>query len=200
MRISPTTYRKLYTIDRTVRTIMNICGVVWFVLLFAVVLPTPYRKLFTCGFFAAFGMFVLLGVVRVCFSPFVKSDEEEELEQKVDDILKNRQADGQHLLVEDYSPLHDLTEEQKERFKQLLRDLMPHPDKPDYINLSVVAQYLTALEQSGKATLDDKHNLRLWVIQVTGKNVPASSQFNEAIPSTNKKKVAKARETIERIL
>lgn len=200
MHISPSTYRKLYTIDRTIRTIMNICAGIWLVTLIAFVIPTPYRQPFAYASIIFLAVVVILALVRTCLSPFVKSEEEEEFEQKVDYILSKSHADERQSLIEDYSPLCDLTVEQREKVKQLLRNLNSQTDKPDHINLAVMAQYLTALEQLGKARLDDKRNLRLWVAQVTGRKVQSPSQFNEAVPSTNKRKIANAREIIERIL
>lgn len=200
MRISPSTYHRLYTIDRTIRTIMRVCTVIWFALIIAVVLPTPYKQSFASACLITLGIICLLAMVRVCFSWFVKSDEEEEMEKRVEYILNTNYAEERQSMIEDYSPLCDLTLEQKEKVKHLLRDLKPQPDKPDQINLAVMAQHLTALQQLGKAHLDDKRNLRLWVAQVTGKKVQSSSQFNEAVPSTNKKKIANARQSIERIL
>ena len=200
MHISPFTYRILYTIDRAIRYIMRVLAGGWFFLIIFIIIPTPYRKEFAYAFLITLGIVCLLAVVRICLSPFVKSDEEEEMEEKVEYILKERHADELQAMIEDYSPLCDLTTEQRDRVKQLLRDLKPQPDKPDHINLAVMAQHLTALKDLGKAHLDDKRNLRLWVARVTEKKVQSPSQFNEAVPSTNKKKVANAREVIERIL
>ena len=103
-------------------------------------------------------------------------------------------------MIENYTPLCDLTDEQQERLKQLLRNQPSHTSKPDHINLSRIAKYLTALEQMGKANLTDKQNLRLWVAQVTGKNVPSSSQFKEAIPAKPKEKVLKMKQEIEKLI
>ena len=52
----------------------------------------------------------------------------------------------------------------------------------------------------GKADLTDKYHLRLWVAEVTQKEVPGSSQFNEAIPSTATTKVSKAQKELEQLL
>lgn len=200
MHISPSTYRRLYTIDRTVRTIMHICCAVWFVLLFAVVLPTPYRKLFSCGFFVAFGIFILLAVVRVCFSRFVKSDEEEQMEEQVEYILQKHHKDLLQSVQDDYSPLCNLTPEQEERIKLLLHDLPSNPKKTDYIYLSHIANHLKALEQMDKARLNNVYALQSWVERVVSKRTPDYRQFNEAIQNATDSKVAKAREMIKRIL
>lgn len=53
---------------------------------------------------------------------------------------------------------------------------------------------------SGKAELRDKRRLRQWVAEVTGRQVPSSSQFNEAIPSKAATKVAAARKELETLL
>ena len=84
--------------------------------------------------------------------------------------------------------------------RQLLRDLPSHLKKPDAINMAMQAYYLTALEELGYADLIDKHSLRLWLAQITGKQVPDTSQFNDAIPSGAKTKIANARKKIEKIL
>ena len=99
-----------------------------------------------------------------------------------------------------YTPLCNVSSLQEARIKQLLHDLPGHHNKPGQINLAVMAQYLTALERLGKADLKDKHNLRLWVAQVTQKEVPNASQFNEAIPSTTRTKISAACEDLKTIL
>ena len=111
MHISPSTYRKLYAIDRTIRTIMKVCGGVWFGTIIAVVIPTPYKQLCAYACLIALGILFLLAVVRLCLSPFVKSDEEEEFEEQVEYILKKHHANERQSLIEDYTPLCHLTEE-----------------------------------------------------------------------------------------
>ncbi len=194
------TRNRLYTIDRIVRKVLGVVTVVLFVLLILATLNTPWKQIFAYIFFGVGAAWALLIICRLCFSPFVKSDEEEEFEEKVEYILKQHHASELQAMIEDYSPLRNLSPEQSERVKQLLRKQPSHPDKPDHIYLAYIAKYLTALEQLGKADLSDKRNLRLWVAQVTGKKVPSPSQFNEAIPAKAKDKVAKAREALERIL
>ena len=63
-----------------------------------------------------------------------------------------------------------------------------------------IARYLTALEQLKKANLADKRALLLWVKAITGKETPSSSQFNEAIPNTNRKELLKVRTELEQLL
>ena len=188
----------LYKIDRRIRPILNIMSVVCLLLLCSAAFDTPVKQILTKLLCFSAGIWLVLVVCRLCLSPFVKSDEEEEFEQKVDYILQQRQA-GQ-TAGSNYNPLRELSPEQEEKIKELLRNLPENPMKPGHINLALVAQYLTALQQLGKADLKDKHHLRLWVEEVTGKKVPNSSQFNEAIPSQTRTKVLSARKELEDIL
>ncbi len=190
----------LYTIDRTMRKILRIAVVVFYVLLIAAAFRTPLRFYLAMGCAIVGFVCVILVINRIFLSSFVKSDEEEEMEEKVEYILLKRHASELQAMTEDYTPLRNLTPEQSERVKQLLREQPSHPDKPDHIYLAYIAKYLTALEQLDKANLSDKRNLRLWVAQVTDKKVPSPSQFNEAIPAKAKDKVAKAREELNRLL
>jgi hypothetical protein len=132
----------------------------------------------------------------------VKSEEEEDFEQKVDYILQKRahQKVQNMPISPDYSPLHDLTKEQEERVQKILRELPAHSSDREQINMALVAQYLTALERLGKIDLNDKKSLRTWVAQVTNKNVPDSGHFNDAIRNVSLPKVAKARKDLESIL
>ena len=200
IRISSSTCRKLYAIDRTVRTIMNICAVIWFATLIAVVIPTPYRKTLAYASFITLAVVCLLAVVRICLSPFVKSDEEEEMEEKVECVIKKHHAHLLQTAKDNYSPLCNLTPKQEERVKQLLRNLPSNPKNPDYIYLAQVANHLKALEQLDKARLGDVYALQSWVERVTGKRTPEYRQFNEAILHAKESKITKAREVIERIL
>ena len=188
----------LYKIDRRIRPILNIMSVICLLLLCSAAFDTPVKQILTKLLCFSAGIWLVLVVCRLCLSPFVKSDEEEEFEQKVDYILQQRQA-GQ-TAGSNYNPLRELSPEQEEKIKELLRNLPENPMKPGHINLALVAQYLTAIQQLGKADLKDKHHLRLWVEEVTGKKVPNSSQFNEAIPSQTRTKVLSARKELEDIL
>ena len=182
------------------RKILRIAVVVFYVLLIAAAFRTPLRFYLAMGCAIVGFVCVILVINRIFLSSFVKSDEEEEMEEKVEYILLKRHASELQTMTEDYTPLRNLTPEQSERVKQLLREQPSHPDKPDHIYLAYIAKYLTALEQLDKANLSDKRNLRLWVAQVTDKKVPSPSQFNEAIPAKAKDKVAKAREELSRLL
>lgn len=188
----------LYKIDRRIRPVLDIMSVICLLLLCSAAFDTPVKQILTKLLCFSAGIWLMLVVCRLCLSPFVKSDEEEEFEQKVDYILQQRQAG--HIAGSNYNPLRELSPEQEEMIKELLRNLPENPMKPGHINLALVAQYLTALQQLGKADLKDKHHLRLWVEEVTGKKVPNSSQFNEAIPSQTVTKVSSARKELEDIL
>lgn len=197
--MNPSTQNRLYTIDRTIRTVLKITTVVCIVLLFLAAFITPWRRTIACVFFVTGAFWALLIVCRLCLSPFVKSDEEEEMEQKVEYILKKHHADALRT-IPDYSPLCNLTPEQEERVKQLLRELPTMDGKPDYVYMSRIAQYLTALEQLGKVKLNNRYALQKWIEQVTGKRTPDYNHFNEAIPCKSEKKVAKACEELSRLL
>jgi len=194
------TRNRLYKIDRIVGKIFNIITVLFFVLLISAAFNTPWKQILVHIFFGVGAVWALLIIFRLCLSPFVKSEEEEEFEENVDYIIKKYNESKLQPVIEGYSPLRNLTTEQSERVKQLLRELPAHAEKPDHLNMASIAQHLTALEQLGKADLEDKRNLRSWVVHVTGKKVPSSSQFNEAIPSQAVTKVNNARKKIERIL
>ena len=189
------TSEKLYKVDRALTLAYQITSIVVLVMLLLTAFIHPLKYVF----FALLILWGLILIVKICLAQFVKSEEEEEFEQKVEYILQRKQA---HLsaILGDYTPLRDVTPEQEKDIKHLLRNLPDHVEKPGHINLALTAQYLTALEKLGKADLSDKHHLRLWVAEVTGKQVPASSQFNEAVPSQAKTKVYTIRKDLEKIL
>lgn len=208
------TQKKLYIIDRVCGKILNgfvlamlflsllagICALLrYFDISFAQsavwgILVIVYKSAWAiCGIAA--GMCILC---RICLSPFVKSEEEEDFEKKVEYILQQKKADGP--LPSNYSPFRNLSSLQEGLIEQLLHDLPANANKPNAINLALIAQYLTALEKLGKANLADKRALRLWVKHITGKQVPSSSQFNEAVPSTTTSKVSQAKRTLEPII
>lgn len=190
--MNPSTQKILYTIDRSVRVVSGILG--WLCLLFLVL--AAFSKLCLYLMFATFILLVIGIVIMLALSPFVKSEEEEELEKQVDYILKKKSE----IVTKDSSPLRDVSPAQEETIRRVLRELPEHAEKSGYINLALVAQYLTALEKLGKADLKNKRTLRTWVAEVTGKQVPSSSQFNEALPSTAMTKVTKARKEWEALL
>ena len=183
----------LYKIDRSFGLAFKIVTILAFLLL---ILGAFYSCL-RSAVFASWAIWGLILIIKICLSPFVKSEDDEDFEQKVEYILQQKRL----LLSEKaYSPLRGLSPEQEEKIKQLIHDLPEHTEKPGHINLAFIAQYLTALEKLGKADLKDKRRLRLWIAEVTEKEVPKSSQFNEAIPSTASTKVASARKELENIL
>ncbi len=150
-------------------------------------------------------VFLLGVVVRLILSPFVKSDEERSFEEKVNYVLQraselenNHQPDLSNVV----SPLKGLTEIQKNIVIQMLRDLPSHSKNPNKINMAEVAHFLRALkaldylEVSNNERLDLR-NLRNWVAQITGKQVPSVSEFNEAYNSGSaKNKVNKVKDKI----
>ena len=188
----------LYRIDRIAGFVLRADVCVMAVMLVLLCFGLSCRLLWMiCG-----GVFAAAVLCRIFLAPFVKSEEEEDFEKKIAYVLsqKMRPKDSKPSIPSDYSPLRNLSPEQEEKIIQLLRELPAHHTKPDQINLALIAQYLTALERLGKARITDKHALRLWVEQVTGKKTPDSNHFNEAIPSTTDSKVLAAQKEIERIL
>lgn len=186
---------RLYRIDRALSLVFKIVSICVLILL----VLAAFYPILKYAFFISWGLWGLILIAKLCLSPFVKSEEEEEFEQQVDYIIQKKQA----LITavqKDYTPLCNVTSEQEEQIKQLLRELPEHSEKPGHINLALISQYLTALDKLGKANLKDKRKLRIWVENVTGKQAPGSSQFNEAIPSTATTKVAAARRELEKIL
>lgn len=145
-------------------------------------------------------VFLLAVCVRLLLSPFVKPDEEADFERKADYILEHRKRQKEPIPANIHSPLMNLTPAEEQTVCALLRDLPEHISKPGHINLAQTMHYLTALRQSGYLDDKDLYNLRLWLIQVTGKEVPSTSQFNEAYPSKATTKVTKAKQQIERAL
>lgn len=80
--MNPSTQNRLYAIDRAIRTVLKITTVVCFVLLILASFNTPWKRTIACVFFVTGAFWALLIVCRLCLSPFVKSDEEEEMEQE----------------------------------------------------------------------------------------------------------------------
>lgn len=192
--MKPETQQILYKIDRMALR----------VLYFTVAAMFVFAALWFIARVASRYAWIVLGciagvciVCRICLSPFVKSEEEEEMEEKVAYILAKRK--GESAEAGTYNPLRNMTPEQEEKVIQLLRNLPYNPDKPQFIKLAILAQYLTALERMDKIYLTDLYNLRLWVAEKTSKEVDDSSHFNEALRSANEKKVAVAITKLARI-
>ena len=187
----------LYWIDRFAARVLRIVVVLFVVLLVLACFGIESRY----AWYISGGLFTLSVLCRIILSPLVKSEEEEEFEQQVEYILSKKSCEESKPSVTntDYTPLRNLNHSQEGLVKQHLFRLPENPNKPGVINLALVSHYLTALEKMGNADLIDKHNLRLWVAQVTQKQVPSSSQFNEAIPSKANTKITNARRDIERL-
>lgn len=198
----PQTQEKLYKIDRIIRFIMREGLALSILLLVAASFQTPIKQILAILFFCVGGLSFFLMVCRIFLSPFVKSDEEEEFEQKLDYILQKRLLPKEQLSSNssEYSPFVNLTKEQEEKVKSLLAQLPSNSSNAEAINMAIVSQYLTALEQLGYVTLNNKQSLRHWIAEVTQKKVPGTSHFNEAIPSTNRKEVSKIRQQLEVLL
>lgn len=197
--MKPSTQKRLFAADRTIRGIVRAVTVPVFVLLLLAAVNTPWKQIFVWAFFGVGAVWILLIVCRLCLYPFVKSDEEEEMEEKLEYLLNKNHAETLRN-AQEYSPLCNLTPLQEAKVKQLLRELPANPRKTDYIYMSYIANYLTALKELGKANLNNVYALQAWVEQVTGKHTPDYNHFNEALASTTESKVAKAREELEHLL
>ena len=161
---------------------------------------TTLRQIIKLIAVAMFVTFLIAVCIRLLLSPFVKPDEETEFEHKVDYVLAKRKQQKQPAASAPHSPLINLTVAEEECVCTLLKDLPEHISKPGHINLAQTMHYMTALQQIGNLDDKDLYNLRLWLAEVTGKEIPSSSQFNEAYPSKATTKVAKAKLHIEKAL
>ena len=117
--MSKDTEQRIYRVDRTVKKILN--GAVYTMFILVVIaginIVLRYFGVHLCTY--AFGTtllsvyhfaWVVCGVIggvcvlcRIALSPFVKSDEQEELENKVEYILQQKQASK--AVQEEYNPL-----------------------------------------------------------------------------------------------
>lgn len=189
----------LYRIDRTVGLVMKVDAVILFVLVGLACFGVSNK--YVWGVFG--GIILVCFLIRMVLEFFVKTEDEEAFEEQVEYIVEQRLAKQEKAhkeAIKDYSPLCGLSHQEEGLVKQVLYRLPENPNKEGNINLALVAQYLTALQKMGKADLTDKYHLRLWVAEVTQKEVPGSSQFNEAIPSTATTKVSKAQKELEQLL
>lgn len=189
----------LYRIDRTVGLVMKADAVVLFVLVGLACFGVSNK--YVWGVFG--GIILVCFLIRMVLEFFVKTEDEEAFEEQVEYIVEQRLAKQEKAhkeAIKDYSPLCHLSYQEEGLVKQVLYRLPENPNKAGCINLALVAQYLTALQKMGKADLTDKYHLRLWVAEVTQKEIPGSSQFNEAIPSTATTKVSKAQKELEQLL
>jgi len=189
----------LYRIDRMVGLVMKVDAVILFVLVGLACFGVSNK--YVWGVFG--GIILVCFLIRMVLEFFVKTEDEEAFEEQVEYIVEQRLAKQEKAhkeAIKDYSPLCHLSYQEEGLVKQALYRLPENPNKEGNINLALVAQYLTALQKMGKADLTDKYHLRLWVAEVTQKEVPGSSQFNEAIPSTATTKVSKAQKELEQLL
>ena len=189
----------LYRIDRTIGTVMRVDAVILFALLILACFNVSHRYVWM----VFGGILLICCLIRMILEFFVKTEDEEAFEEQVDYIIEQRMAQqkqAQKEAIKDYSPLCNLTHADEGLVRQALYQLPENPNHAGHINLALVAQYLTALQKMGYADLADKYHLRLWVAEVTQKEVPNSSQFNEAIPSTATTKVNKAQKELEHLL
>ena len=189
----------LYRIDRTIGTVMRVDAVILFALLILACFNISHRYVWM----VFGGILLICCLIKMILEFFVKTEDEEAFEEQVDYIIEQRMAQqkqAQKEAIKDYSPLCNLTHADEGLVRQALYQLPENPNHAGHINLALVAQYLTALQKMGYADLADKYHLRLWVAEVTKKEVPNSSQFNEAIPSTATTKVNKAQKELEHLL
>ena len=151
-----------------------------------------FSSFFQYSFIISFCAILLFALLKYALSFFVKDEDEIERERIVNDIVEGVMARK----TEVYSPLRDLTEQQEHVICDLLQNLPAHASISEQINMSEVAQFLTALQRMNYLDGEDKRNLRNWVREVSGREVPSVSAFNEAYPSGNNKKVKHYEEMI----
>lgn len=160
----------------------------------------PVKSLLKYICILLFVLFLILIALRLCLSPFVPSQEEKDFEAKVDYILAKKKSQhvdspARNAIVD--SPLSGLTLEQEQIVCSMLANLPSHDKYSDHINMAYVAQFLTALSELGYIRNENNYMLRAWVEKVTGKYVPEQGKFNEAYPSSNKKKVLAVKQRIQ---
>ena len=150
-----------------------------------------------------FVLFLLSATIVTIGSLWGKTEEEQEFEDKLNYILsKHTQANPYSLPTPsaDYQPLSNLSENKREQLIAYLRSLPDSASKQGSINLALMAQHLVALSRMGFLDISDKPRLRRWVASITGKQVPSSSQFNEAITNVSMSKLLKAESDLRNLL
>lgn len=150
-----------------------------------------------------FVLFLLSATIVAIGSLWGKTEEEQEFEDKLNYILsKHTQANPYSLPTPsaDYQPLSNLSENKREQLIAYLRSLPDSASKQGSINLALMAQHLVALSRMGFLDISDKPRLRRWVASITGKQVPSSSQFNEAITNVSMSKLLKAESDLRNLL
>lgn len=152
---------------------------------------------------SVFILFLLSAAVVAICTFWCKTEEEQVFEDKLNYILsKHTQANPYSLPTPsaDYQPLSNLSENKREQLIAYLRSLPDSASKQGSINLALMAQHLVALSRMGYLDISDKPRLRRWVASITGKQVPSSSQFNEAITNVSMSKLLKAESDLRNLL
>ncbi|MBQ9339108.1 MAG: hypothetical protein IJS13_02105 [Paludibacteraceae bacterium] len=209
----PTTTQKLTKADIITKQILNVSAIVLLSILllwiiwslvenylfsFPAQANAIIHSVFKTSGIVVFCLFLLTIVVSLILSPFVKSDDEQEFEEKVNYILSKTNLRKNTNNTQDIvSPLINLTKQQEECICQLLRDLPPNNNDSNKINTALVSQHLTALRDLGYLSDKNIYALYSWVGFVTNKELPNFNHFNEAYPSTTTRKVDKAKADIE---
>ena len=145
-------------------------------------------------FWWVFFIILLIAVVVNVIFGYLSADEQPTLHKEV--IISS--------VRDEYNPFSEIvSDDRRHIIEQQFRDLPSHISKKDCINMSVVSYYLTALEEMGYISPSksaDKNNLRLWVENVSGRYAPEQNHFNSALPSSNRKKIDAAKNSLERLL
>ncbi len=154
---------------------------------------------------SVFILFLLSAAVVAICTLWCKTDEEQLFEDKVNYILNksttpHRSTSPSSLLSPDYQPLKNICEDNRLRVVDYLRNLPDSATKQGSINLALMVQHLVALSKMGYLDISDKPRLRQWISALTGKQVPSSSQFNEAFANVSISKVLKAESALRDIL
>lgn len=154
---------------------------------------------------SVFILFLLSAAVVAICTLWCKTDEEQLFEDKVNYILNksttpHRSTPPSSLLSPDYQPLKNICEDNQLRVVDYLRNLPDSATKQGSINLALMVQHLVALSKMGYLDISDKPRLRRWVASITGKQVPSSSQFNEAITNVSMSKLLKAESDLRNLL
>lgn len=148
-----------------------------------------------------FFVFLASVVVKLVLSLFVKDhDEEREMEELVDLILRKKQQRTVDAGREVSSPLVGLGEAQVEAVCGMLKALPAHHTDGQRISLAPTVQFLTALKEMELLDDSDHNNLYRWVGLTTHRTLPSFREFNEAYPSATHTKVNRYKEQIRKTL
>ena len=211
LAMKQTTLHNLTKADKIAKQILNISAVILFSMLLlwlvwsiisniasSVRADMVVKSVFKIAGGVALSILLLSVVVRMVLSLFVRSDDENDFEEKVDYVLQQKKTAARKAgqKSETISVLVGLSAEQEEMVCRLLRELPSHINSPQKINMAEVSHYLTALRDLGYLNDKDKYNLYAWVGKITDKELPQFNHFSEAYPSTTVKKVNHAKEKI----